>query len=188
MVSAEEIIRFARDIGFSHVGELEAGGLVPMDEVREMCASGRCKAYGRLWSCPPACGSIEFTTKRIRQFDTAVIVQTTGTLDDDFDAEAIFETEQKHKRCFETLSRQVRSMTDECLPLTAGGCRICLKCTYPDKPCRFPKRMLSSMEAYGLLVSDICLRAGLEYNYGARTITYTSCILIKTGAKNHADT
>lgn len=46
-----------------------------------------------------------------------------------------------------------------------------------DRPCRYPTKRLSSMEAYGLLVSDVCTRSGLAYNYGARTMTYTSCVL-----------
>ena len=33
------------------------------------------------------------------------------------------------------------------------------------------------MEAYGLFVSDICTRSGLNYNYGPNTLTYTSCVL-----------
>ena len=64
-----------------------------------------------------------------------------------------------------------------CLPLTAGSCTLCARCTYPDRPCRYPTKRLSSMEAYGLLVSDVCTRSGLAYNYGARTMTYTSCVL-----------
>jgi len=36
---------------------------------------------------------------------------------------------------------------------------------------------ISAMEAYGLLVSDVCVRSGLAYNYGPGTMTYTSCIL-----------
>ena len=46
-----------------------------------------------------------------------------------------------------------------------------------NRPCRYPTKRLSSMEAYGLLVSDVCTRSGLAYNYGARTMTYTSCVL-----------
>ena len=64
-----------------------------------------------------------------------------------------------------------------CLPLTAGSCTLCARCTYPDRPCRYPTKRLSSMEAYGLFVSDICTRSGLAYNYGLRTMTYTSCVL-----------
>ena len=32
------------------------------------------------------------------------------------------------------------------------------------------------MEAYGLFVSDVCVRSNLAYNYGPRTLTYT-CLL-----------
>lgn len=35
------------------------------------------------------------------------------------------------------------------------------------------------MEAYGLWVSDICRQSGLEYNYGAQTMTYTACVLCR---------
>lgn len=62
-------------------------------------------------------------------------------------------------------------------PLEAGCCTMCAKCTYPDKPCRYPSKRLSSMEAFGLFVSDICARSGLGYSYGPRTMTYTSCLL-----------
>ena len=64
-----------------------------------------------------------------------------------------------------------------CLPLSAGACTVCRRCTCPDRPCRFPNKRMSSMEAYGLLVGDVCLRSGLSYNYGPRTMTYTSCLL-----------
>ena len=66
-----------------------------------------------------------------------------------------------------------------CLPLTAGSCTICRSCTCPEKPCRFPNKMLSSMEAYGLLVSEVCKDAGLAYYYGPGTLTYSACILTK---------
>lgn len=59
----------------------------------------------------------------------------------------------------------------------SGRCTLCARCTYPDRPCRYPTKRLSSMEAYGLFVSDICTRSGLAYNYGPRTMTYTSCVL-----------
>ncbi|MDE8682148.1 DUF2284 domain-containing protein [Blautia schinkii] len=41
------------------------------------------------------------------------------------------------------------------LMLGAGGCRICGHCAYP-KPCRFPEKAISSMEAYGLFVTQVC--------------------------------
>ncbi len=78
---------------------------------------------------------------------------------------------------FRTLSRQARILYPDCLPMAAGSCTICQQCTYPDRPCRFPDRMFPSMEACGLVINDVCRDSGMPYDYGAGTITYTSCIL-----------
>ena len=121
--------------GFSHWAQLNMAAAVPLEAVRDMCAS------------------------------------------DDFDYESIAATERAHKRRFADFARQMRRLYPGCLPLTAGSCTLCARCTYPDRPCRYPTKRLSSMEAYGLLVSDICTRSGLAYNYGPRTMTYTSCVL-----------
>lgn len=179
MNDLSEYLSLASEAGFSHWGKLNMESLIALPAVREMCAADRCKAYGSSWSCPPACGSLEFTAKQMAGFSRGILVQTTGRLEDDFDMEGIRATEEKHKAAFELLVRRMRHLEPDCLPLTAGTCRICIRCTYPDRPCRFPQRRLSSMEAYGLLVSDVCIRSGLEYNYGPKTMTYTSCILFK---------
>ena len=104
-------------------------------------------------------------------------VQTTGTLADDFDYEGMEAIQRRHKRAFADFARQARLLLPDCLPLSAGACTVCRRCTCPDRPCRFPDKRMSSMEAYGLLVGDVCLRSGLSYNYGPRTMTYTSCLL-----------
>ena len=173
-----DLVKLALDVGFSHAALLDASTLRALPEVRDMCASGRCQRYGRSWSCPPACGSIEETAARMAAYSGGVLVQTTARLEDDFDAETMAAAQKLHKEHFFTLARQVRLLHPDCLPLTAGSCTICRSCTYPDKPCRFPGKMLSSMEAYGLLVSQVCKDAGLPYYYGPRTLTYSSCILL----------
>ena len=72
----------------------------------------------------------------------------------------------------------LRPLYPKLLPLGAGCCTRCKDCTYPDAPCRFPEKMVSSMEAYGMLVLEICKANGLSYYYGADTMTYTSCFLL----------
>lgn len=172
-----ELTELAREIGFECSCILRVETLKPLHEVREMCAAGRCRIYGKRWSCPPACGSIERCRQRIEAYKSGILVQSVGHLEDVFDVEGIARTEKTHKQRFETLSRQVRHFCPDCLPLTAGGCMRCAVCTYPDKPCRFPKKMMSSMEAYGLLVSDVCEKNGIPYYHGEGTIAFTSCIL-----------
>ena len=62
----QEIVTLAHQAGFDHVGKVNTASLVARSEVRDMCAAGRCGAYGKSWSCPPACGSIEHCQKRMK--------------------------------------------------------------------------------------------------------------------------
>lgn len=173
-----QLEELAAQIGFSHYGPVNMSALVPSPEVREMCAAGRCGMYGTSWACPPAFGNLEEAFRPLRSYRAGLLLQTTGQMEDDFDLEAIRGTEKMHKMKFETIARQAKLLEPDCLPMAAGACTRCRKCTYPNRPCRFPGRVYPSMEARGLLVGEVCRASGLEYNYGPQTITYTACILI----------
>lgn len=102
-----------------------------------------------------------------------------GQMEDDFDIETIEDASKKFKESFTAMMHQLRKLYGDILPLGAGTCTICEKCTYPDAPCRFPDESYSSMEAYGLWVSKVCEMSGVPYNNGKQTITYTGCFLLK---------
>lgn len=178
-MTQEELIALAGQIGFTHVCALSMDALIFRKEVREMCAVDRCKSFGRSWSCPPACGTLEQCEARARRYSRGILVQTTEKMEDDFDLTAIRAAETLHKKRFDTLVRQVRMLHPDCMPMAAGACTRCHRCTYPEHPCRYPSRLYPSMEACGLWVSDVCVRSGAKYNYGSQTITYTACILIQ---------
>lgn len=171
-------VQAALDIGFSQAAILNADTLTPLDAVRDMCAADRCGLYGHCWTCPPGCGSIAENTAAMAQYAQGIIVQTTRTLEDDFDLEGMEDCGAAHREAFTALAGQLRAQYPDMLALGAGGCRLCDTCTYPDAPCRRPKEALSSMEAYGLLVSDVCTQNGLKYYYGPQTMTYTGCYLL----------
>lgn len=172
-------LEIAKDIGFEGFNNLNMASLYVMQDVRNMCSADRCKVFGRNWACPPGCGSVEDCRKRIMLYHNGIIVQTVASLTDDFDLEGIEYANKLHTRRFKVLARQTRIFHPECLPLSAGPCSRCVACTYPNKPCRYPDKKFSSMEAYGLLVSDVCLKSGLPYYRGPNTITFTSCVLFK---------
>ncbi len=173
----QDPVGLALKIGFSHAGTMDPSKLRALPEVRDMCADGRCRRYDRSWSCPPACSTLEEVESRMKSYRSGVLVQTTAALDDDFDVESMAEAERVHKKNFFCFAERMRLLFPDCLALSAGSCTICRTCSYPDQPCRFPGKMLSSMEAYGLLVSEVCTQAGLNYYYGPRTLTYSSCVL-----------
>ena len=145
-----DLLTLAREVGFSQCAAVNMDALDPLEAVRDMCKADRCGRYGKSWSCPPACSTLEQARAQIKRYSQGILVQS---------------------------ARQARLLFPHCLPLTAGTCTLCHTCTYPDRPCRHPKQRLSSMEAYGLFVSDVCVRSNLAYNYGPRTLTYTACVL-----------
>ena len=175
-MTKEEAIRLAEECEFSHTGIFEVSGMRFLEEVRNMCAADRCQKYDKCWSCPPACGTIEESREKSKEFTWGILVQTTGEMEDDFDVETMMEAEQIQKKRLAAYMQKIPE-GEKCLGMASGACTICKECTYPDAPCRFPERMMASMEAYGLVVSEVCELADTPYYYGPGTITYSSCVL-----------
>ena len=168
-------------LGFTAAVPLDPAILQVYPGVRDMCAENRCRAYGKNWTCPPECGTLEECGARISHYRTGLLLQTKGVLEDSFDFEGMMELEEQHLSHFQALCEKVRIQDPDALCLGTGGCRICKQCAYPD-PCRFPNQAVSSMEAYGLLVSDVCKQCGIPYYYGQNTLVYTACVLFTNPA------
>lgn len=176
-MTREEAKQIAENLGFSHIGFFDAAGLEYRTEVRDMCRADKCNKYNRTWTCPPACGTLEEIAARTKDYDWGILLQTTGEMEDQFDAETIMEAMELQAERFMQFCDLLLDRGEDCLPMGSGGCSLCKTCTWPDAPCRHPERVHPSMEAYGLLVNDTCKLADVPYYYGKNTITYTSCIL-----------
>jgi len=172
----EYLLTKALELGFTKAVSLNVDTLQPMDAVREMCGADKCRAYGKNWTCPPHCGSLDQCREKIRQYTRGILLQTVGKTEKTIDTKAYRRIEQQHLFQFYQFCDQVRNTHPDALCLGSGGCRICPECAYPS-PCRFPEKACSSMEGYGLFVTDVCRQNGLNYHYGDKTVTYTSCIL-----------
>ena len=175
----EQLAKMAEEAGFSAWAELDAAAVELKPEVRDMCAVNSCGQYGRRWSCPPGCGTLEECSARLKNCSRGILVQTCGDIEDGFDFEAMMEIEADHKEHVNQMYQALREAGTPVLALGAGCCTVCAKCTYPDEPCRFPEKMISSMEAYGMVVLEVCRANGLQYYYGADKMAYTSCFLLK---------
>lgn len=173
----ESVRSLAEQAGFVSA-VFDADILTPDMRVRAMCEENRCARFDRSWSCPPACGTIEQLTHEMSKYKRGILLVSVFDTDGDFDLEGIKNGQLAHVKRFDTLVRQTRFFFPSCMPMAAGSCTRCHKCTYPDSPCRFPDRLYPSMEACGLLVSRTCEDCGLKYNNGPSTITFVSCILL----------
>jgi predicted metal-binding protein len=174
----EVVKELALACGFTHAGELDADAIQVRAEVRDSCAENKCGAYGTSWSCPPGCGTLEECEKRIRKYRRGLILQTTGILEDSMDYEGMEQAARDHDKNLNAFAKKVRALYPSCMIIGAGACKRCESCTYPGASCRFPETMTSSMEALGMIVSDVCKDNKLPYYYGPNTLTYVGCVLL----------
>ncbi len=175
----DQLFAIAKECGLDACGKMDPAKLEFMPEVRAMCAADKCQNYNRSWSCPPACGTLEEMRERCSAYSTGFLVQTIARMEDEYDIETMAEAPKKNGENFNRLVDRLTELGLDMLPMGAGGCRRCEKCTYPDAPCRFPDKVHPSMEACGLLVSKVCTDNDMPYYYGPNTIAYTGCILLK---------
>lgn len=176
MTAQQLLCAHALRAGFTTAVPLDVTTLRAREDVRAMCQSDKCHAYGKNWTCPPACGTLETCAAQMRAYPSGLLLQTTGTLEDCFDYETMMAVETRHRAALHQFAAQLRALHPAALCLGAGGCRVCAECAYPA-PCRNPAQACSSMEAYGLLVSEVCARNHVLYYHGKNTITYTACVL-----------
>ena len=167
----------ALDCGFTVAEPMDVKSLKFMPDVRSMCAADRCQHYGKTWSCPPACGELDYWEEKASHYSHGLILQTVGDREDSFDFEAMMEVSEENKKQFDRLMDTLLATDADFLAMSAGTCTRCEKCTYPDAPCRFPEKLCPSMEACGLFVSGVCSDNGVKYYYGDDKIAYTCCVL-----------
>lgn len=172
----EKLIRLALGCGFDQAAALDVSTLEARSDVRAMCAADKCRAYGKNWTCPPHCGTLEECQEKMASYSRGILVQTVGKLRRSIDWRGTVALEQRHLENFHRAAEEIRRLYPDALCLGAGGCRICEKCAFPE-PCRFPERACPSMEGCGLFVTDVCRKNGMQYHYGNCTLAYTACFL-----------
>ena len=174
----KELEKLALDSGFTHAVPLDTTTISLKQEVRDMCKNG-CQQYARRWSCPPGCGSLNELREMICHYKKGILVQTVTELEDEFDWDGMIKAQNRHQEHFHLFLEKLCAFNPEFLPLGTGCCMICKTCSYPDAPCRFPQKRISSMEACGMVASEVCRQNRLKYYYGPNTIAYVACVLVK---------
>ena len=89
----EELMRALREEALA-LGAFRAE-LVKVEDIstdasfRSLCASNACGNYGKNYMCPPDIGSIEELMQELRTYETALVYQTVGCLEDSYDFEGM---------------------------------------------------------------------------------------------------
>ncbi len=173
----EQMKRLALETGFFEAGALDINALVYEPQIREICETNRCGAYGKLWVCPPAIGTLAECKERVEQYQSMLLFSAKFDLEDPFDYEGMMDGVARFQKMIEAFDAQIRPLTDTYLLLANGGCGNCKTCTCPDAPCRYPEKAFQALEGYGFDVSALAAAAGMHYHNGANTMTYFGALL-----------
>ena len=147
-----------------------------LENVRYICRT-ECPQYGKSWSCPPAVGTVEECKKRCEIYTGGFLFTTIAEVDLMGDMEEALATRMEH----EEITREIRNLfLEECKEvrvLSTESCAICEECAYPDGPCRHPEKMFPCIESYGILVTELAERYGIQFISEAGVVTWFSLLL-----------
>lgn len=152
---------------------------IPFDPaLRAYCEANVCGSFNKNHGCPPSTGTAEEVIAQAKTYENALIFQCVSQLEDSFDFEGMREAAAVHKQLTAEVYEKFKELKIPCLPLSAGACPVCKRCSKMDnEPCRLPDMMISSLETYCVNVSHLASKCGMKYTNGEGTITYFSAIL-----------
>ncbi|MDR2941757.1 MAG: DUF2284 domain-containing protein [Treponema sp.] len=154
--------------------EIEKGELSFLPELIDYCRTNVCGKYGKSWACPPACGTVEEQKEKILRYGKIFVFTTRHELEDSFDHDGMARGRERHN----LLAAELKKKFGNASVYGAGACPVCETCAFPS-PCPFPEKMIGSIEAAGIDVTELSKTAGIAYNNGPNTVTYFSIILLK---------
>ena len=166
-------------LGTDHAAVINVSEIVLDARFRAMCEANSCGVYGKCWMCPPDAGEIGALMELVRSYRYALVFQKIFPLEDSFDIEGMWEAKAVHHKLCQAVREAVRAQeVTDFLLLGAGKCGICQSCAkLEEKPCRFPDKAYSSLEAHGIDVTKLARSAGMKYTNGANTVTYFGVVL-----------
>lgn len=147
------------------------------ERVRYVCEE-ECPMCGKTWACPPAVGPVDQCQARCLAFPEFLMISTVTEVSDIADMEQTLATRADHEAVTRQVTALVREQGCETLTLSTEACAICETCTYPDAPCRHPDLMYPCVESYGILVTEICERYGMEF-FNGNIVTWVSLIFFR---------
>ncbi len=157
---------------------IDAGKIPYRRKFRLACEQNACGQYGRNWMCPPDVGGIDALIASTQVYGRALVFNTVSPLEDSFDFAGMMEAEKRHTELGLRIAKRVLPLPGGALRLGAGACLLCAQCAKIDgAPCRRPDDAVSSLEAYGVAVSELAPLCGMNYINGENTVTFFGAIL-----------
>lgn len=156
---------------------IDTSELIFSEKVRQICKN-ECERYGKSWSCPPAVGEVAVCKSRALGYEKALLFTTLAEVTDTAIWTETLATRQGHEEVTRALCGHLRAHGFDVLPLSSESCQICETCAYPA-PCRHPEYAIPCVESYGILVTDIAEKYGIDFYSDVHTVTWFGIILLR---------
>ena len=164
-------------VGIKNYGIIKTEQIPFQPELREFCEANRCRQYSVTWACPPAIGTLQECMDSCTQYSVAAVFSFSYKLEDCFDYEGMMDGCQAFKDLCDRVRDGFSPEFNDYLFLTNEGCTRCEKCTYPDEQCRFPDKLMHSLEGYAVPVNKLASQAGISYTGVSDYVTYYAMVL-----------
>lgn len=190
MNDMDRLMEEAKSRGAFNAGITSVAKIPFERELRKACEANYCGHYGKNWTCPPMLGDIDELIEQARQYETALVYQTVGKLEDSFDYEGVVAALKQHAAVSDAIKQYIKEhVSGPVLHLSAGGCPVCERCAGAcGEPCRHPEKALASLEAYGIHVAKLAGLCGLNYINGQYRNIFWRVSVWKAGRMTPANT
>jgi predicted metal-binding protein len=169
----------ASECGADDSAMVDVVNIVFSPEFRVFCKENRCGNYGRNWRCPPEVGEIDDLIENLKLRTKALVFNHIGPLKSSYDWKGMTENGLVFGRVVRKIAQRIIPVVPGAVVLGAGPCKNCDKCAIlTQKPCRYPEKAATSLEACGIDVSQLAKLAGLKYINGPQTITYFGAVFV----------
>lgn len=153
--------------------------------VREICRT-ECERYGSTWACPPATGTVEECEKRIHSYSQGILFSSVAEVSDLLNMKEMLATRRAHEDLSTAVGEYMKEQGYEVLILSTESCDLCGECAYKKgEPCVHPERMHPCLESHGVVVYDLAVEHGMDYQLDGNVILWFSLVMFreKSGGK-----
>lgn len=179
-MTLEDIVKRCSEFGAYKASMIDIDEITFDENLRSYCEVNYCGSYGKNYACPPSIGDVKEVIAKAKSYKSALVFQTVTEIEDSYDFEGMQKAALRHSKVADFINAELKKQYSDYLQLTAGGCTVCPVCSaVENKPCRFPDKMISSLEAYCMNVTILAEQCNMKYINGVNTVTYFGTFLFK---------
>lgn len=143
-----ELLELAKAEGFA-AAIIPTSKIVTDAKFRSFCEENLCGNYNANYACPPDCGTVDETRKRLMEHERALVVQSIWHIGDYENKAGIMDARRKHNAAVLRLTQKLRNGGLNGFCLGYDGCPLCSPCKrVTGEPCPQPENRISCLSAY----------------------------------------